>query len=36
MTRDGLLQAVIDAAQADARVIGLFLSGSLATGRADA
>lgn len=36
MTRDDLLQAVIDAAQADARVIGLFLSGSLATGRADA
>ena len=36
MTRDELLQAVVDAAQADVRVTGLFLSGSLATGHADA
>lgn len=36
MTRDEFLQAVVDAGQADARVTGLFLSGSLATGHADA
>ena len=35
MTRDDLVEAVVDAAQADVRVVGLFLSGSLATGDAD-
>jgi hypothetical protein len=36
MTRDELLRSVVDAARADARVCGLFLGGSLATGHADA